>query len=142
MIYVTTIALGMTVRFTYLGVISGALQASSTFCLFASIEYIGLAVGATIWSGTAVLISFAEGFFVSTHVHTPAIAIAGVLVLLAGIVGVGISPQMVSKLCGNAYDSPVYRESKTSPMASDIEMYVGCSANLFYKFTFLKHHHS
>ena len=97
-VYLGLLAFGEPVSFTYLGVISGFCLSVCGVTTFAAIQYIGLSVGVTIWSGTAILVSFAQGFLVgetATHLY---VAIMGCVVLVAGVVGAGCSEKLV-ELC-------------------------------------------
>lgn len=98
LVYCGLIIAGDTVSFTYLGVISGFCLAIAGVTTFAAIKYIGLTVGVTIWSGTAILTSFVEGFMAGTTAEDLAIAIVGCVVLIIGVIGVGFSEQIIN-LC-------------------------------------------
>eukprot|EP01084_Bolivina_argentea_P190919 327969_1 len=94
-VYIILVFIGETVEFTYLGVISGFCLAICGFTTFAAIKYIGLSIGVTIWSGTAILISFVQGFIAGTTAHNLWIAIIGCILLIIGIIGVGFSDKLI-----------------------------------------------
>jgi len=98
LVYAGLLIAGDTVSFTYLGVISGFCLAIAGVTTFAAIKYIGLTVGVTIWSGTAILTSFVEGFLAGTTAEELGIAIVGCIVLIIGVLGVGFSEQIIA-LC-------------------------------------------
>ena len=98
-VYIVLIAMNDTVEFTYLGVISGFCLSVCGVTTFAAIKYIGLSIGVTIWSGTAILISFIQGFLAGTKAENLWIAIIGCVLLIFGIIGVGFSDKIVAKLC-------------------------------------------
>eukprot|EP01083_Nonionella_stella_P037147 101271_1 len=100
-VYFVLLLMGESVQFTYLGVISGFCLSVCGMTTFAAIKYIGLSVGITIWSGTAIFVSFVQGFMVGTHAQYLWIAIGGCVVLLIGIIGVGFSNSLVALLCTN-----------------------------------------
>ena len=99
-VYVVLVIMNVTVEFTYLGVISGFCLSICGVTTFAAIKYIGLSIGVTIWSGTAILVSFIEGFIAGTKAENLWIAIIGCVLLIIGIIGVGFSDKIVSKSCG------------------------------------------
>eukprot|EP00486_Rosalina_sp_Unknown_P005876 CAMPEP_0201576098 /NCGR_PEP_ID=MMETSP0190_2-20130828/21706_1 /ASSEMBLY_ACC=CAM_ASM_000263 /TAXON_ID=37353 /ORGANISM="Rosalina sp." /LENGTH=207 /DNA_ID=CAMNT_0048006557 /DNA_START=125 /DNA_END=745 /DNA_ORIENTATION=- len=102
-----------TVEFTYLGVISGFCLSICGVTTFAAIKYIGLSIGVTIWSGTAILISFVQGFLAGTKAENLWIAIIGCILLIIGIIGAGFSDKIVKKLCANNVNKQYYNQ--TSP---------------------------
>jgi len=106
-VYIVLISTGAEVEFTYLGVISGLCLAICGVTTFAAIKYIGLSMGVTIWSGTAILVSFVQGFIAGTQASNLWIAIVGCLVLIAGIVGVGFSDKVVAK-CSKQQSSTLH----------------------------------
>ena len=91
---------GDPVSFTYLGVISGFCLSIAGVTTFAAIKYIGLTVGVTIWSGTAILTSFIEGFVAGSTAEELGIAVVGCIVLIIGVIGVGFSEQIAASFCG------------------------------------------
>ena len=95
LVYIVLIIMGDIVEFTYLGVISGLCLCLCGVSAFAAIKYIGLSIGVTIWSGTAILVSFIQGFIAGTKAENLFIAICGCVLLIAGIVGVGFSDKIV-----------------------------------------------
>ena len=98
-VYIALIIMNEPVEFTYLGVISGFCLSICGVTTFAAIKYIGLSIGVTIWSGTAILVSFIQGFIAGTKANNLWIAIFGCLLLIIGIIGVGFSDKIVKKLC-------------------------------------------
>eukprot|EP01084_Bolivina_argentea_P040203 74298_1 len=120
LVYIITLLIGWTITFTYLGVISGFLLSISAVTLFATMKYIGLSIGVTIWSGTAILVSFAEGFIVSTDVEYLYIAIIGITILLIGVIGVGFSQQIIEKYYNHINQDSIV--SMTSMVAAEYEI--------------------
>jgi len=98
--YIVLLIQKESVDFTYLGVISGFLLALAGITTFAAIQYIGFAVGVAIWSGTAILVSFVEGLIHNPSLSNVPMTILGVILLIIGIVGVGLSEMVVNLCCG------------------------------------------
>ena len=87
------------IEFTYLGVISGFCLSVCGVTTFAAIKYIGLAIGVTIWSGTAIFVSFIEGFMAGTKADNLPIAIVGCIILVCGVIGAGFSDKIAQRFC-------------------------------------------
>ena len=98
-VYIILIASGETVTFTYLGILSGLLLAFAGVFTFAAIDKIGLSVGISIWSGTAILISFFEGVLGDKSPEYWGYAIFGVIILIIGVIGVAFSETTAQCLC-------------------------------------------
>lgn len=102
LVYIVLVAMGETVTFTYLGVISGFLLALCGLTTFAAIGHIGLSVGVAIWSGTAIVVSFIEGLLIDSDLYSWPISIVGVIVLVFGIIVVSFSEVVAGCCCFDA----------------------------------------
>ncbi|KFM26166.1 hypothetical protein F751_4659 [Auxenochlorella protothecoides] len=75
--------------FTPWGLLSGAMFMASNVATFPAIRSLGLAAACAVWSATAVLASLAWALLgAGDRLRSPALAVAAVLLLLAGMVGV------------------------------------------------------
>jgi len=101
------------------GVISGFCLSIAGVTTFAAIKYIGLTVGVTIWSGTAILTSFIEGFMAGTTAEELPIAIVGCIVLIIGVIGVGFSEQIIGLCVHGMAGSKENEEQKQALIESD-----------------------
>ncbi|KAK9800727.1 hypothetical protein WJX73_000776 [Symbiochloris irregularis] len=92
------------ITFTAWGLVSGLLFVFSTANTFYSISKLGVSVATGVWSGVAVVASFAFGVLVNgDQISKPSVAGPGLALLITGLLGIAFSEQIAGKW--NAYTS-------------------------------------
>ncbi|KAK9822636.1 hypothetical protein WJX81_002024 [Elliptochloris bilobata] len=83
--------------FTVYGLASGALFTLSMACTLFAIQRLGLSSAAGIWCGTASVVSFVFAVKVKgEQIHLPGLAVPGLLLLVAGLVGIATNGQVAN----------------------------------------------
>ncbi|XP_024534560.1 uncharacterized protein LOC112347631 [Selaginella moellendorffii] len=101
--------------FTPLGLLSGLFFVVSAANAYRAVRLIGVSVGTGIWCGTAVVVSFLAGLIFDPHGHVRSLALAiiGMLILLAGICSLAAAGHMGRVATGreDELDTLLYRPS-------------------------------
>jgi glucose uptake protein GlcU len=87
--------------FTWLGTASAALWVPTSLLSLVAVKFIGISVGQSIWAGITVIISFIWGVALfGEHPASLGLALLGLVMILAGIVGLSVCNSEAIKRCG------------------------------------------
>ncbi len=102
--------------FTWFGTASAALWVPTSLLSLVAVKFIGISVGQSIWAGVTVIVSFIWG--VALFGETPAsigLSILGLLLILAGIVGLSVCNSEPVKRIGRKRESAADEQLLLAP---------------------------